>query len=248
MKIIIYPYKMGSASAKELARGLGCKRVFPNKAYQHKGNEVIINWGASQEPSWAYPDMLNKPSQVALASNKLLAFDSMFDGEVATPLFTNSIEMAEGLFKDYKRVYCRKSLSGHSGRGIIVASKKEELVQAPLYVAGISGLRDEYRVHVFGDQVIDVQKKKRKVGVGVNTLVRNHSNGYIYARDGVRASNKMCVQSILAIRALGLDFGAVDLIVKRSDPEEMYVLEVNTAPGLTGTTLEKYIAAIGGLI
>ena len=103
-------------------------------------------------------------------------------------------------------------------------------------------------MHVFGDQVIDVQKKKRKVGVGVNTLVRNHSNGYIYARDGVRASNKMCVQSILAIRALGLDFGAVDLIVKRSDPEEMYVLEVNTAPGLAGTTLEKYITAIGGLI
>jgi D-alanine-D-alanine ligase-like ATP-grasp enzyme len=36
-----------------------------------------------------------------------------------------------------------------------------------------------------------------------------------------------------------LDFGAVDIIYN-AKRNECYVLEVNTAPGLEGTTVEKY--------
>ena len=41
-----------------------------------------------------------------------------------------------------------------------------------------------------------------------------------------------------AVEALGLDFGAVDIILGKNGI--WYVLEVNTACGLEGTTLEKY--------
>ena len=40
---------------------------------------------------------------------------------------------------------------------------------------------------------------------------------------------------------LGLDFGAVDLLLT-SDLRVM-VLEVNSAPGLSGSTLSKYVEA-----
>ena len=43
--------------------------------------------------------------------------------------------------------------------------------------------------------------------------------------------------------AVGLKFGAVDLIWNELE-NKSYVLEINTAPGLTGATLEKYAQAI----
>jgi D-alanine-D-alanine ligase-like ATP-grasp enzyme len=40
-----------------------------------------------------------------------------------------------------------------------------------------------------------------------------------------------------------LDFGAVDVIYNRAQ-DKAYVLEVNTAPGLEGSTLDNYVEAI----
>jgi D-alanine-D-alanine ligase-like ATP-grasp enzyme len=51
----------------------------------------------------------------------------------------------------------------------------------------------------------------------------------------------MTEHSISAVNTLGLDFGAVDLIVAKDG--RVYVLEVNTAPGIEGITLEKYVKA-----
>ena len=48
---------------------------------------------------------------------------------------------------------------------------------------------------------------------------------------------------MLAIKVLGLDFGAVDIIYNKQE-DKWYVLEVNTAPGIYGTTLDKYVNAI----
>ena len=45
--------------------------------------------------------------------------------------------------------------------------------------------------------------------------------------------------AVNAVKALGLDFGAVDIIYNEKE-NQYYVLEVNTAPGLEGTTLIKY--------
>ncbi|MNY63636.1 hypothetical protein D3C86_2006230 [compost metagenome] len=52
---------------------------------------------------------------------------------------------------------------------------------------------------------------------------------------------------MLAVNAIGLTFGAVDVIWNEYR-HQAYVLEVNTAPGLTGTTLEKYAEAFRGLM
>jgi D-alanine-D-alanine ligase-like ATP-grasp enzyme len=50
-----------------------------------------------------------------------------------------------------------------------------------------------------------------------------------------------------AVSALGLDFGAVDVKCNRQGTRAA-VLEVNTAPGLQGTTLRKYAEALMGLV
>ena len=47
-------------------------------------------------------------------------------------------------------------------------------------------------------------------------------------------------QAVAAVVALGLDFGAVDVVYNVKE-QKAYVLEVNSAPGLSGTTLDKYV-------
>jgi glutathione synthase/RimK-type ligase-like ATP-grasp enzyme len=56
-------------------------------------------------------------------------------------------------------------------------------------------------------------------------------------------------ESIKAVKALGLDFGAVDIAtIKGTDGQECCIYEVNTACGMQGTTLEKYTQAIRGYL
>ena len=118
-------------------------------------------------------------------------------------------------------------------------------VHAPLYVKYVKK-QQEYRVHIFNGSVIDVQRKMRRTetpDAEVNWQVRNHCNGFIFGRDGVSLPSSATDMCIATVAALSLDFGAVDLIYNAHE-DKYYVLEVNTACGLTGTTLEIYTAAI----
>jgi glutathione synthase/RimK-type ligase-like ATP-grasp enzyme len=113
-----------------------------------------------------------------------------------------------------------------------------------LYVEYIKK-KEEYRVHVAFGHIIDVQRKGRNRDVpdeDVNWQVRNHGNGFIYMRGGVDIPDCCRSLALAAVESLGLDFGAVDVIWNEHE-DRWYVLEVNTAPGLSGTTLEKYADA-----
>lgn len=237
----IIPYQMKSAGAKALADALGCKRV------KHEGKAVIyrdkvINWGCSGTPRSILftQHILNSFDAVARASNKLSAFKAFGEG-VSTPKWTEKQEEASTWLREDAKVVCRTILNGHSGNGIVIASKLDELVDAPLYTR-YTKKSQEYRVHVHAGAVFFVQRKARDKEVPndkVNWLVRNHHNGFIYANKDVEVDVAAQKQAIMACAALGLDFGAVDII--RGSDDKFYVLEVNTAPGLAGTTLDRYV-------
>ena len=59
-------------------------------------------------------------------------------------------------------------------------------------------------------------------------------------------SDGIIEQSIAAVQHVGLDFGAVDIIYNQRE-DSSYVLEINTAPGLMGTTGERYAEAFGNI-
>jgi glutathione synthase/RimK-type ligase-like ATP-grasp enzyme len=127
----------------------------------------------------------------------------------------------------------------------VIANNRDELVPAPLYTKYIKK-NAEYRVHcglIDGHyHTIAVQQKRRSRDVPddeVNWQVRNHHNGFIFARDNVTLPVQALNASFEAFRASGLDFGAVDVIYNERQ-ERAYVLEINTAPGLEGQTLTDY--------
>lgn len=142
----------------------------------------------------------------------------------------------------------RSILSGHSGKGISIHEDASTLQQAPLYTRYINKT-DEYRVHVFKGVVLDVQRKARDTSVpddAVNWQVRNHDNGFIFMRDGVTPDtvpHAVIQNSLAVVQCTGLDFGAVD-VIWNSTHNKAYVLEVNSSPGMTGTTLDKFCSAV----
>ncbi len=250
-KIRIYPYKIGSRSAKALAEGLSQstgKKVFqvrPDGNYEYFPRHMVINWGNSNIPNWNVLNALNLPLQVAIASNKLQAFWKFLDAEVKTPVFSNNKETAQAWFNEGHTIVERHILNGHSGNGIRIVQPGEELQNAPLYVQ-YKKKKKEYRVHIFKGEMIDEQIKKRSTEArdngNVNTFVRNVSGGWVYCRSDIVPCDVRKELAIRSITALGLDFGAVDIIYNEHE-NQYYVLEVNTAPGLEGTTLQKYLDA-----
>jgi carbamoylphosphate synthase large subunit len=253
MKFIIYPYKMASNSARELAKALNTKRVLPDGNYFPKRSHVIINWGNHKWPNWftdedgqAVHSMLNECDAVDVARNKLLTFLSLKDEGVSIPQFTTERSVANDWLRNAGPVLERHSLTGSRGSGIVYR-ESGTVNEAPLYVRYVPK-KAEYRVHVFKEEVIDVQQKRKSKSYEgtVDTKIRNHGNGWVFCRDNVSPNPAVTSSAVAAIKALGLDFGAADVIWNEKQ-QKAYVLEVNTAPGLEGTTLEKYVNAFKGL-
>lgn len=248
MKIIIYPYKISSKSAKHLSENLFTKRVRSDGRYMPKRSHLVVNWGSSVSPNWRQVAMrrnvriLNTPESVALASNKLSTFYKLCEKGVNIPDFTSHHNVAQAWSTCGYRTISRQVLNGHSGRGIVVNEPNSDVAHAPLYTVYVKK-QNEYRVHVFMGKVIDYAEKKHKQGLEPeNKYIRNHNFGWVFCRDGVALPDNVKIECLKAVNALGLDFGAVDIVLSRDG--KAIVLEVNTAAGLEGTTLERYVSAL----
>ena len=218
-----------------------------NSAFRGRGGDIIVNYGNRSAPATVFgqANVLNPQSALNNAANKVAALQAMQRAGVSTVPWTTNLSEAQQWANGGEVVYARATLTGHSGEGITVhrqeGSVAANLPQVPLYTKAITGQRREWRVHIFKGVITYVQVKRRANGYQNNPNyqedVRNHHTGWIYATENINPSAAVLRNAVRAVAALGLDFGAVDIISRR---DEAWVLEVNTAPGLTGTTLETF--------
>lgn len=220
---------------------------------------TILNWGCSKISDWLadiYQShaILNKPDSVARAVDKSYSYNTFSEAGLSTLLFTNDLYVATDWLNNHRndKVYCRTLTRASKGRGIVIASTKEELVNAPLYTLGYPR-NIEYRVHVFSDTVIDIQVKRKRtkahlkeLDLKVNPDIRNINNGYVFCRADCLRNEGMERAAIKAVKSLGLDFGAVDVlgIVESEKLVDYRICEVNTAPALEGATFNSYMVAL----
>lgn len=203
------------------------------KQYKH-----VVNWGNPTPFTYAQDVVvLNPPAAIAKAINKITALQTMRDAGVSVPDFTTTPPEDR-----QKSIWlARKNVTGSAGAGIEVVRKDDPFPQAPLYVKYVRKTT-ELRVHVAFGKAILVQYKLRKNDNEQNEnqkLIRNHDNGWVFAPRELDSVTQDVLQTACdAVAALGLDFGAVDLVIGRDD-NKPYVLEVNTAPGLDGPTTVK---------
>jgi glutathione synthase/RimK-type ligase-like ATP-grasp enzyme len=225
-----------------------------------RGVTAVINWGCSQLiPELAAAAVnririLNKPGAVKLAVNKAAAFTKWKEvGNVPIPKFwldSNSVERGQNDI-----ILVRTQLSASCGDGILVVRPGEPIPSGhSLYVKYVPKVY-EYRVHVINGNAVLVQQKRKREDVEQTTdqsLIRNYDNGWVFAVNNVTWVDRAAEVSVReaavkAVAALGLDFGAVDIVVGKRDSRP-YVLEVNTAPGIESPTLlEAYRTAFNNL-
>lgn len=234
----IYAYNNGSKGARALAEALNVKLLkHIGSTWKPRANDKIINWGCGEVPIKYHHGLLNMPLAVGRAVNKLTALQVMQQAGVSVPPFTTDPVEAS---KMMGKVVCRHSLTGKGGEGIeVVDFGHKPFPIAPLYTMYIKK-KGEYRIHVAFGEVIDMQQKKRRRGAPKGDgIVRNVDNGYVFVRNNIVVPAKVKEEAVKAVKALGLDFGGVDVIYNEHY-DAAYVLEVNTAPGIEGTTVTKY--------
>jgi glutathione synthase/RimK-type ligase-like ATP-grasp enzyme len=222
-KLVLVPVNLGSKGAKALADVLSEK-------VGHKVFRVT-------------PDAVRNRVAFRLrpGTDKLQQFNKFKENNVSCPEHTTSIDDARRWVVDGP-VVCRTLLRASEGRGIVVAETADQLVPAPLYTRYVKK-KKEFRVHVLNGEVIDVQEKRKRKEVPDDfqrdTRVRNLANGYVFCRDSVHRVPALDDLAITACRALGYNLGAVD-VAWNERANQYYVLEVNAAPGMQGSTLVTY--------
>lgn len=227
-RLVLVPNNMGSRSAKALADVLSEKvdhrvfRVKPNRV----GRRIAF--------------------RLREGTDKLTQFQRFKDAQVSCPDFTTDRSVAAGWIRDGNAVVCRTLLRGSEGRGIVVAESVEQLVPAPLYTRYVKK-KKEFRVHVLNGQVIDVQEKRKRNEFTEerDTRIRNTANGYVFCRGDLVEPEGLRTAAVAATQALGYSLGAVDIGYNARN-NHLFVLEVNSTPGMEGTTLQKYADAIVG--
>ena len=243
-----------SYSSRQLARRLRVRRVVVGSRKTPTAS-CVINWGCSEIPELRVSrfgtTLINHPAAVKEAVNKILTFKRLAAEDVPVVDFTQDREVAAKWHKNGKSVYGRKFVCSRGGKGIDLFLAKKfqgEIPAYPLYTKFFP-CETEYRVHVVGGRVIDFAEKRRKRLLEPKPnryWIRTHDNGWVFAREGAQLDENVKDISLRAIQALGLDFGAVDLRV--NEDGECRVLEVNTAPGITGSTLNSYTRAFWNLL
>lgn len=246
----IWPYKMGSKSATALSRALQTPQIrHTGSKFKGANYKTVINWGASEVSKEARKcRVLNPPELVSQAGNKLAFFRFIANKDPSVRLvpWTADKTVAYKWLTQKLTVVCRQSLTGHSGRGIIIVEPGPgavELASASLYTQYVPK-ESEWRIHVMNGKTIFRQRKIKDPDVAEPKTwkVRSHDNGFIYQHLDLTVPKDVEEQALKVMRASGLFFGAVDVIY-HGKSQKAYVLEVNNAPGLEGATVEAYANA-----
>lgn len=220
--------------------------------------------------------IFNGPLQVGTAQSKLATFERLalteytgplhasLGGTVTVPFLTDPRIVALRVRENNETWVARTLDRASSGAGIELVTQDVlstgRIPRAGVYTKAIEKRR-EYRVHVIrlphgGYVVADVVRKIRRPGVDDTNrpFIWNHDADFIFVRNGVNRDtvpNRVLQKALIAVRGMSLHFGAVDVIVERGGrlaDAQAYVLEINTAPGMEGQTVQMYAQYFRSLI
>lgn len=262
----IYIYHRGTRLAR-IARELKIPVYYPaegGSGWVQSGvnrNALLrksINWGSLRAIPSKAENVLN--FSIINAAKKVRAFGLFDEHSIPCPEWSESYSQLNTSLPPYRTIFARRDgLSGGAGIEIITPEarkserlhkKLDELGGFDFFVGKISYQR-EFRLHVWRGKVIIEQVKY--LPPGCENPIHNHTNGCKFSTQSidkfltVESKNELYALCARATLALGLDFGAVDII--QSQKDKFYVLEINTAPGIRTDYVENaYREAIRELI
>jgi len=225
LKLRLVSNKLGSKSLKLLQEGLSTKlgyHVWRSKKAK-LGRENIV-----------YGD----------CKDKLFQYEWFQDNQVSGLPFTTDKKVVYNWLQEGHTVFARTLTRSSEGKGIVVLSGALPITDAPVYTIYRKKKR-EYRVHIFKDQVVQVlEKRKRKEFTGEReTKIRNTANGYVFCSENVVEPEGIRELALKASKVTNSMFKGVDIGFNEK-LNELFVIEVNSAPGIAGSNVARYIEAI----
>lgn len=207
-------------SGKSMPSALKIAEASDGEIVAVRSSDALVNWGRSRANTKLNPDIsnaTNKRRMRELFKEHGVPMPELYDSEshwkfpvIGRP---DTHSKGRGYWKCYNWLQVQKAMKGtRKKKG---ATHFMEFVEAPR----------EYRVHIFLGKSIRISEKAHTAFHEYTTIKPTHNV------DHVRKSAKQ------AVKALGLDFGAVDIL---ADDTQSWVLEVNCAPGVGGSMPKLY--------
>lgn len=200
--------------------------------------DFLVRWGNGRFAEFDVAGRSINPARaIWCAGDKLAAIRKLAEQNVSVPQAWTTCP-GEG-------VILARSRRGFGGTDIRVCGHSP-CIPAEWYSGFIPNER-EYRIHVVGGHIVRVVRKYlERPDQRRSEYIKNHSNGYVFKTPSKKLNKGRTEASVKAVEALGLDFGAVDLVVDHEGVE--HVLEVNTAPACSPKTLQAYAFQLAKLI
>ena len=199
------------------------------------GEDVLIRYGKIEHPEIddAFGLVLNKSKAIKRNRNKAKSTRIIGEHGICVPVIIRQKSKVETFPVLGRRFWHAR------GSDIIMINCQEEL-EADMeseYWTPLIPSRMEFRVHVAGDEAIRISKKLRRTPDG-HPFLRNHDRGWRFSdrfnipRDIPELMNLLWAVGTLSVKYVGLDWGAVDVLIGKETPPKFYVLEVNSGPKL----------------
>lgn len=217
-------------TGKKLAEALG---------FTHFGvtppsdTDLLLRWGnAKRAPRGEPGTCINQAAAIWSAGDKYTSLQKLSEAGIRVPDHSLNPPPLGG------DTWLVRSRRGFGGKDILI---HDGAARGEWYSKFIPNDR-EYRIHVVNGEVIRVQRKYLEhPDKRTSEHIKNHDNGYVFKAPQKTLNKSRLEAAVKAVEALGLDFGAVDLVIDHNGLE--YVLEVNTAPACSPLTLSAYVEA-----
>lgn len=227
-----------SDTGKLLARDLGY--TFYNDHVPRDQVRYLIRWGNGSPVPRRPQLVINKMDAICATVDKNNASRIFAEKGISTPPRTDDVP-------------CVGRASWHTqGQGFWLCWEASQVVSAQEeganYFIKYIPIKQEYRIHVLGDEAAFVQRKYSQVRVstafmGIQGFRDDWHKQVLPISEAPRSA---ITQAIRAVKVLGLDFGGVDVVMSIAN-NMPYVLEVNSGPALpTEETRAPYVAYIHG--
>jgi hypothetical protein len=224
MKLRLISNKLSSQSLKRVADGLSIALGY--KVWRGKHSKP-------NRKEFKYGDQKSKLDQYTFFKAQGLSH----------PEYTTDKQVAQTWLSKGWTVLARTLLNSSEGKGIIVVEPTGTLPNALVYTKYIPK-KKEYRVHLFQNKVVCVLEKRRKTGITITEpKIRNTANGYVFCQEGVTEIAGLRELALASAKVTTSDFRGVD-IGYNEKKNLLYVIEVNSAPGIEGSNVAKYVEAI----
>ena len=202
--------------------------------------DFLLRWGSRKEMPTANVE-LNNANAIRNASDKLATYNFLSKQGLRTVFMTPDFD--EAMRNAPERLVFGRNRTGFGGRDIVVYRRGERPTRHHDFFTPYISAPREVRIHVVRDKVVRVQGKyldfPEKAG---DNLIKNYAHGYRFRSPKQELHHSRRNDAIMAVQTLGLDFGAVDMLVY--DDRTHFILEVNTAPACSPLTAKCYAGEI----